>query len=162
MNFRWRIKPLWLTIDWLCTLEYYCYYEPSLAGHRSWGLQYQNLKRIFPRVILVWQFFCDLLEPCVFSVASNYSVHLPNKGWTYTDTLHTFALTHTHKKNVSNAPVLHVFELWGKTGAPGRRKPASAPQGEHASKQTPHKKASSWFSLSLSVIVQIYFSCYDG
>lgn len=100
-------------------------------------------------MFLVWQFVVICLNlVCFLLLQIIQSIFLTKGDITlHRHITHMYIRTHTHKQFVSNAPVLHVFDLWGKTGAPGRRKPTSSNtgQGEHASKQTPHKKASSWF-----------------
>lgn len=125
------------------TLDYY-YHEPSLARHRLWGLQYQNLESIRLRLILVGSVEIRLNLVLCFLLLCIFPSIFQTKSDTQRHIIHIHSRTHTHEQIAGHLQctcpsVLHVFELWGKTGAPGR-KPTSAAQSEHAN--TTQKKAS--------------------
>lgn len=100
-----------VTNDWYVhSLDYY-YHEPSLAGHRLWGLQYQNLESIRPRLILVGSLLWFGWSSYVFCYFA-FSHPSSKQRVTHKDMLYTFtvALIPMSKLlDISNASVLLSF-----------------------------------------------------
>jgi len=96
-------------IDYVLGLYYY--YEPCyVINHRLWGLQYQNLERILPRVFLFGSLWfawtlCVFCYFAFFNLSSQQSV-------TCTDKVHTFAHIQINNANETAARTGLVNIIW--------------------------------------------------
>jgi len=109
-------------IDYVLGLYYY--YEPCyVINHRLWGLQYQNLERILPRVFLFGSLWfawtlCVFCYFAFFNLSSQQSV-------TCTDKVHTFA--HIQINNLLS-PMHMSFMILNCGVKPEQHKPKSTAQ----------------------------------